>query len=174
MRDIRKRNLQILQMSRDGIRHGEIARIVRLSRTNIDGIVCRLVSEEELERKISRLREEMRRDDDLDQEWITTDLLDALRLMTVTRKALSKLFESREVISLRNLMDVTILEMDDPKLAFRITKLLEVRYIGKKGFWSIIHGISHLVPGERCRREWEQRLDRLRHVWGISGEFPYS
>ena len=77
-------------------------------------------------RKISRLREDIRRTDDLDQEWPTAHLVDGLGRMTATRKALVEVFQAQEatVISLRILMYVAILESEDPKSEYRITKLL--------------------------------------------------
>ena len=176
MTDIRKRNLEILRMSRDGARNRDIARRFKIHPSNIGGILRRFAEKERLELKIKRLREEMRRADDLDRTWPTADLVGGLQLMKTPRKALIGHFESRGdyVISLRSLMEVAIRERNEPDAIFKDTALYAIRNIGIKGFWTTIHGISQLVEGERCRREWEHRLDYLRRVREIRGEFPYA
>ena len=172
MRNIRERNLQILRLSREGRRHRDIADLFGIVSSNVDGIVRRLRAAEELARKITLLREEMARADDLDREWPTSDLLDAIQPLTAARKALLGYFEAQSAatISLRTLMDLAIFEVEDPTAPYRITKLLQLRHIGQKGFRSVIRGMSRLIDGKRCRREWEQRLNTLRRVWGMDDE----
>ena len=169
--DLQHRNQQILHMSRAGMTSREIARYFGITCTRVDQIVRRLKAEEELECKIGKLGAEMRCADDLDKEWLIADLLDALRLRTATRKALIVHFGTHEggTISLRRLMDVASAEVTLPWSGELWPKLLTVRHIGGKGYRSIINGIGGLQLGQNCRREWEQRLERLRRGWRISG-----
>ena len=162
--DFPERNLQILRMSQTGMTRREIADRFGLTRNRVVQIVHRLTAEQELKSKLTRLGERIWSTDNLDAEWPVIDVLDALRLMTATRKALLGHLDPDQggTISLRRLMDVATAEVTGQFSEDLYPKLWTVRYIGGKGYRSIIDGISNLPLGENCRREWARRLTSLK------------
>jgi transposase len=176
MRKVQERNLQIVEMSRAGAPHPAIARQFNLSRSSVDVIVHKFEEQRQLAERSTRLRDEIRQADDLDREWPAADLVAALGLLTVTTTALTRYFEDQgtTAISLRALMDMAISAREDPRTGYLITPLLDVRFVGKKGFWSVINRITDLDLGSRCEEEWHGRVARLRQCWRIHGALPYS
>jgi transposase len=174
MRKVQERNLQIVEMSRAGAPHAAIARQFNLSRSSVDVIVHKFEEQRQLAERSTRLRDEIRQADDLDREWPTGDILTALGLSTMTATALAKPFEQEATkTTTRCLMDLAVPVGDPSSSGDPFVGLIRVRFVGKRGFWSVIHGIAHLV-GHRCDQEWQRRMILLRHRWQINGPLPYS
>ena len=172
----KKRNEQIVQMSQAGETHAEIARQFDLSRSSIDIIVRRSEEERQLAEKNARILEEIRRTDDLKKKWPTPDLIDALRLIAITRNALLKHFKSvgTEEISLRELMDQAILGLDDKRPGYLLTPLLDLKCVGKIGFFSVVSQLSNLSLGKNCDKEWKKRIAILRRCSRLISTRPGS
>ena len=100
--------------------------------------------------------------DDMDKLWPVGDLLDALALIVVTRKRLMDHFaeKKQDQISLRELMDMC-LDAPVEKLDFMMSPLLRVYGLGKKGFWSVVKGLTDLDMGTHCNQEWQARLVKV-------------
>lgn len=176
MRNLRKRNLEIFQMSRAGAGHRTIARRFKRSRSSIDVIVRRLQEDEQLAKRNTKLLESIRRADDLDRRWPITDLFAALRLLAYTRTGLLRHFEEcgTDTVSLRTLMNAAMPEPNSPDARSGLTPLLKIRGVGKKGFWSVVNQITALNLGKRSNKEWEQKLAKLKLSWRITGALPLS
>jgi hypothetical protein len=151
MRNLRKRNLEIFQMSRAGAGHRAIARRFKRSRSSIDIIVRRLQEDEQQAKQNTRFLESIRRADDLDKKWQTTELIAALRLLAYTRTGLLRHFEEcgTDTVSLRTLMNWAMPEPDSPDARSGLTPMLKIRGVGKKGFWSVVSQITALDLGDR-------------------------
>ncbi len=163
-------------MQQAGVSHREIALKFRVSEERIRGILQESEAEKSLFKRSHQLREEIRQADDLDKKWVVVDLVDALRLITVTRYALVNHFKWSQTpeISLRELMDLAISQKTDSRPGYLITPLLNVRCVGAKGFWSVVNCLTKVDLGERCNQEWSERLERLKRCGRIRGATPYS
>jgi hypothetical protein len=68
-------------------------------------------------------------------------------------------------ISLREFIDMCV---DAPVegMDFAMPPLLRVYGLGKKGFWSVLKGLTDLDMGSRCNQEWQTRLVKvmIKHV----------
>ena len=174
MSNLRKRNLQILKMSRAGAGHRTIARRFNRSRSSIDVIVRRLQEDEQQAKRNTQFLESIRRADDLDRRWPVPGLIAALRLLSGTRTALLRHFEEcgTDTVSLRTLMNWAMPEPASPDGQSGLTPLLKIRGVGKKGFWSVVIQITALDLGDRSNQQWGQKLAKLKLAWKITGALP--
>jgi len=104
------RNRQILQMRKDGIPQGEVARRFKLSPSRIYLIERRDAADRSMGERRAKLREGIRAVDDLHRMWPVNDLADAIGLIVVTRKRLLDYFEQtgKGQISVRELMNMCL------------------------------------------------------------------
>ena len=129
------------------------------------------VVDDERTRRTAMLAEQMRLADDLDRKWKVEDLLDALLPTQKPRNALAYCWkwDNVEAVSLRELMDLTILPEAEPRPGYLVSSLLDLRNIGVTGFWSVVDRLSALDLGERCNAEWNRRLIKLKGTWRMQG-----
>lgn len=127
------------------------------------------------ERRV-RLRAEIRDSDDLDKQRAVVDLIDALRLIVIARMRLLAHFEGihKTQISLREFMNLAVAETKDAETEHVTTPLLQVRGIGKYGYYSVIGELTGMDLGQRCNEEWRNRLAKLRRLWPIPSWPPNS
>jgi len=172
---MQERNRQILQMRRQGISRGEVALQSKLSRARIAQLEKRDARDKAMAARRADLRAEMHSADDADGLWPVNDVIDAIGLVAVTKARLLDHFteEGRDQISLRALMDMC-LEGAADKWGFRSPPLLKVYGIGRKGFWSVVNGLTNLDMGNQCNEEWRTKLVKVKQRWGITGATPYS
>ena len=165
---IQERNRQILQRRREGVSGREVARQFRLSPSRIYLIERRDAADKSMAERCARVREAMCADDDPEKMWPVSDLADAIRLSVVTKKRLLHHFAQtgKGKISLRELMDMCS-DFPEEKGDFRSPPLLRVCGIGKKGFWSVVNGLTNMDQGKRCNEEWRTRLIKVKRNWGI-------
>jgi hypothetical protein len=45
---------------------------------------------------------------------------------------------------------------------FMMSPLLRVKGVGKKGFWSVVNGLTEMDLGRRCNEEWQKRLAKIK------------
>lgn len=174
MNDIRKRNQKIFQMALEGVSIREIALTFKLSRARIWLVIRAIKRENPLAERRRTIAEEIRQVDDLDRLWEVADLVDVLRALTPTRNALLKHFASiqKGQISLREMMALAIPETVDSFGCH--SPLWRITFIGKKGYWSIINGLSEITMSERCNQEWERKLAWLERLLRDEGQLGYS
>jgi hypothetical protein len=55
-------------------------------------------------------------------------------------------------------------------LDFMMSPLLKVRGVGKKGFSSVVNGLTGMDLGNRCSQEWQKRLVKVKQEHGIKGQ----
>jgi len=179
MTTIEERNRQILQMRMEGVSQPEVARRFKLSRSRIYLIERKDCADKSMAVRRDKLREEIRAADDPGKLWPVNDLVDAIGLVGVAKKRLLGHFEGtgKAQISLLELMDMCLcspvkgpVEGSD----FTMAPLLRVYGIGKKGFWSVVNGLTNMDLGKRCNQEWRERLAKVKQESGISGATPYS
>jgi hypothetical protein len=167
-RPIEERNREILQMRKRGVPRREVALAFGLSRARISKIEEQDATDASMAERGARLREEIRNADDPERLWPVSDLLNVLGLVTVTKKRLLEHFEQtgNRQVSLRALIDMCV---DGPVagLDFMMPPLLRVYGVGKKGFHSVINGLTALELGSRCNAEWQIRLSKVRKKYGV-------
>jgi hypothetical protein len=124
----------------------------------------------------ARVLEAIRHADDLDRPWPVNDLVEALRLPTMTGKALKRHFESAEcpAVSLRCMMDLAVSDAPDPRAGYMVAPLLDLCCVGQKGFWSMVNRFTELDLGTAGSRYWQQKLVILRRSWRVKGARRYS
>lgn len=113
------------------------------------------------------LRDAIRAADDPDRLWPVNDLADALGLIVVTRKRLVDHFGKvgKEQIGLRELMDMSLDAPGEGFMDFMMSPLLRVHGVGKKGFWSVVNGLT-VDLGPLCNQERKKRLAQIqRKYW---------
>lgn len=176
MTDIQQRNQRILQLSREGVGHAEIARLFRISRTNIARIVRRFDDERRLAAKHNKLLAQIQQVNDLDAAWPAADLIDVIGPPPVIITRLKEHFAglNADRIALRLLMEMTIPAKEAPEADLLYPPLFKVVGVGKKGYWSIVHRLTDLDLGDKFEREWLERLATLRRAQQISGPLPYA
>ena len=164
---IPERNRQILQLRAEGRSQTEVARTFKLSPSRIYLIEKQDAADRSMEQRRATLREEIRAADDMDRMWPVEDLIDAMGLIVVTRKRLMDHFVAtgKRQISLRELMDMC-LDAPVQELDFMMSPMLRVYGLGKKGFWSVVKGLTDLDMGTRCNQEWQTRLVKvmIKHI----------
>ena len=92
-----------------------------------------------------------------------TDFVDAIDLIVVTRKRLIDHFvkEEKQELRLRELMEMCLdapVEGSD----FVSPPLLRVYGVGRRGFWSVVNGLTGMDLGSHCNDEWQKRLMRIK------------
>ena len=172
---IQERNRQILEMRNQGVSQTEVARRFKLSPSRIYLIEMQDAGNRALAERLIRLWEEIRAADDPERMWPLKDLLDAIGLGVVTRKRLMDYFveAGKHQISLRELMDMC-LDVPVQGLDFMMSPLLRVYGVGKKGFWSVVNGLTGMDLGNRCNQEWKWRLVKVKQKYGVTGAIPYG
>lgn len=167
MSAILHRNQQILKMRREGMLQTEVARRFKLSPSRVYLIEKQDAATRAMVERRARLRKQMQDADDMDKQWPIEDVLDALGLIVVTRKRLMDHFaeQKQDRISLREFMDMC-LDAPVEGMDFTMTPLLRVYGLGKKGFWSVVKGLTDLDMGSKCNQEWQTRLVKvmIKHV----------
>jgi hypothetical protein len=80
-------------------------------------------------------------------------------LIVVTKKRLLDHFKQtkKDQISLQELMDMC-LDAPVEGLDFMMSPLLRVYGVGKKGFWSVVDGLTDLDMGGQCNEAWRTKL----------------
>jgi hypothetical protein len=164
---IPERNRQVLELRHQGLSKTEVARRFKLSPSRVYLIERQDAEARSMEQRRAKLREDIRAADDLERIWPVEDLIDALGLILVTKKRLMDHFAEKmqDQISRREFMDMCV---DAPveRLDFMMSPLLRVYGLGKKGFWSVVKGLTDLDMGTRCNQEWQTRLVKvmIKHV----------
>lgn len=137
----------------------------------VRNIVRRFEPDEVLQRRSLSLLERIRQADDLERKWDVYIILDALRPVEMTKNALLNHFEWNHVseISLRELMDLIIPLSTHPKPGYLLAPMLDFRFVGVDGFWSMVSRFAESNLGERGNQEWRVRLAKLRDATRIVG-----
>jgi len=172
---IQERNRQILQMRREGVPRREVALQVNLSRARIAQLEKRDTRDQAMAARCANLRAKMHSADDVDRMWPVNDLVDAIGLVAGHKNRLLDHFLAmgQDRISLRALMDMC-LEGAPDKGGLRSRPLLKVYGIGRKGFWSVVNGLTSMDLGKQCNEEWRTKLVKVKQQSGIRGATPYS
>jgi hypothetical protein len=154
-------------MRKEGLSQMEVARKFHLSPTRVYLIEKQDAATRATEERRSRMLKQLQATDDMDKLWPVGDLLDTLGLIVVTRKRLVDHFAEKrqDQISLREFTDMC-LDAPVEGLDFMMSPMLRVYGLGKKGFWSVVKGLTGLDMGTKCNQEWQAWLVKvmIKHV----------
>lgn len=158
-----QRNQLIIEMCRNGASTAEVSRVFKVSPGRVWQIVTRSERDQVVALRCSAFLQRVRQADDLDRSWPMLEFMEALRLPTATYNYLKRHWDGRgsTSITLREVMDLISLPTGDPSQSFGTTPLFRVCGIGKYGYRFVVDGLSNFDLGEKCQREWEQRLKLL-------------
>ena len=86
--------------------------------------------------------------------------------------------------SLRPLLDLlpwillffvpSISGLDEKRPGYLLTPLLDLKCVGKIGFFSVVNQLSNLSLGKNCDKEWKKRIVILRRCSRLIGAQPRS
>ncbi len=164
---IPERNRRVLELRKAGASQKEVATKYGVSPSRVYLIEKHDAAPRAKEERRTRMHKQLQEADDMGKLWPVGDLLDALGLIVVTRKRLVDHFleKKQDQISLREFMDMC-LDAPVEGMDFTMTPLLRVYGLGKKGFWSVVKGLTDLDMGTRCNQEWQRRLVKvmIKHI----------
>jgi hypothetical protein len=176
---ISARDDRIFRIAQAGMSRSEIAAMYGLTPERVRMIVREVQAKKALAEKQTMLRVAIRRADDLDRLWDVGDLMDVLEVLPATKRSIVAHYAQlgRSQITLRELMDLVLLDAaKDKALHFQNARLLGVHGVGKKGYWSVVDGLTRLNLGTACNEAWEAKLTKIRHLCriyeGFSLAFP--
>lgn len=165
----RKRDVEIVRLCHSGMTSGDASQRFGISRDRIRQILRRDERERALAQRRPSLTSAIRLADDLDRGWPMADILEVLKLPSVTRNALELFWTTGTratsccQIRLRELMDL-ITPAPAPR-GYMTLPALYIRYVGKCGIDALVRGISRLELSGACRLEWERRLKLFKAEW---------
>ena len=176
---VEKRNDDISQRRDSGASYSAIASEFGLSRSRIQQIVRRSITEKESQERSSRLLNKLRMVDNIDTKWPTETLIQDLRFPIRAERRLTEYFGdlSSNEISLRDIMDFLITDYEKiPHDLYEACPAYKQKHIGRKTYSAIVNHLSEQDLGSTFMCEWNKRLKKLIHFmekrWGyISDSF---
>jgi len=118
-----------------------------------------------------QVRQEIRDHNDISEQWNPGDLIASLQLNTRARVGLMLYYENSRKVSIKEFMDLVVLDNPIPDRLYGCTRLLKLRNIGRLGFWHILERLSTLDLGEQAGNEWQRKLELLRR-YGRKEDLP--
>jgi hypothetical protein len=107
--------------------------------------------------------------------WPKNDLLFTLGLSAAARRALCDWhWKDRELVSLEEVFELVISSDEDPRPGYVISRLLDVRNVGRIGLLKILRRISNLEFGTKCRLAWEAKYQRILNGHRLKGADAFS
>jgi hypothetical protein len=166
MTTVRERNQKILRMRQNGITPKELARRFKLSTTSINMIERTAAIDKSMAECRAKFLEEIRTANDPEKLWPVSELADALALIVVTKKRLLDHFKQtgQSEISLEALMGMFV-KVPEEQGIYSFIPLLKVYGIGKKGFRSMVNGLTSMDMGPRCNEQWRKTLVEILRNW---------
>ena len=119
-----------------------------------------------------KVRLEMREHNDINRKYSVISIIDALQLIARPRNVFSDYSEwcSRQ-LSLKEFMDIIVPDKPNPNRLYGCTNVMNLRNMGRQGFWNILEQLSTLDLGEKVTVEWNRKLELLRK-YGRQQDLP--
>lgn len=118
---------------------------------------------------------ELRVADDLNRGWSKNDLLFTLGFTDSARRMLCDWhWERRDSVSLDEVFELVISSDEDPRPGYIISRLLDIRGVGRKGLLGVLRRIPCLELGEKCRSAWEAKYRRFLDSHRVKGAGAYN
>jgi len=161
---IKFRNAEIVQKRNSGASYSEIASEFKLSRSRIQQIVNRYRRDVKRQERSSKLLNDLRTDDNIDEKWPTETLIQGLRFPLRAEKRITEYFCGSDIdkISLRDIMDFLITDFErTPHDLYEACPAYKQKHIGCKTYAAAIKHLSEQDLGNTFYREWNKRLKKL-------------
>jgi hypothetical protein len=124
---------------------------------------------------IRQILDELALADDMMKEWPKADLVLALGFPAAARNSLCKWYwAEKDSVTLAEVFELVISSDTDPRAAYLVSKLLDVRNAGRKGVLAVIHHMSGVDFGPKCNLLWKAKHQRFLDAHRLKGANEYS
>ena len=164
MRDIKKRNSEILNMWKSGLSYGEIAHAFDISRDRVRQVIKELDLEKKRNRRSKNMIRAMKLSNNIHKKWHIEFIIDGLQLPKTITWRLLRYFEAEKIskLSLKQFMDLLIVGYNRMPRNFR--EAFPICWQSRIGVWThsfIVNYLSQQDLGDAFNKEWSQRLKKL-------------
>jgi len=118
--------------------------------------------------------EELANTDDMSRQWPKLDLLLYLEFPTLARNNLCDFYwKNQNTITLTEIFELVISSKEDPRPGYLISKMLDVRCIGKKAFLTVVNSMTEVDFGKKCTLIWQQKYAKFIDASRVKGNRKY-
>lgn len=108
--------------------------------------------------------------DDMTKQWPKSDLLLSLGFPASARNNLCRWYwEKQDTVTLAEVFELVISSDKDPRPGYLISKMLDVRCVGKKTFLSVVSYMAGLDFGKRCNLVWKSKYTQFVNAHRVRG-----
>ena len=113
--------------------------------------------------------------DDMTKQWPKLELLLFLRFPALARNSLCREYwKEKDTVTLNELFELVISSDRDPRSGYLVSKMLDVRCIGRKTFLSIVRYMAGLNLGKQCNLVWKRKYTQFVNSHRVKGNSEYS
>jgi hypothetical protein len=113
--------------------------------------------------------------DDIAKQWPKSDLLLLLGFPTLARNNICRWYWGKQdTVSLDEVFDLVISSDKDPRPGYLISKMLDIRCVGKKAFLNVVNTMSLLDFGEKCNLVWKSKYTQFLTAHRVKGSRDLS
>jgi hypothetical protein len=113
--------------------------------------------------------------DDMTKQWPKSDLLLFSGFPASARNSLCRWhWEKQDAVTLAEIFELVISSDKDPRPGYLISKMLDIRCVGKKNFLSVVTYMAGLDFGKQCNHVWKGRYTQFENAHRVRGSRKYS
>lgn len=115
--------------------------------------------------------------DDMTKQWPKSSLLSFCGFPASARNSLCRgYWEHQEGLTLAEVFELVISSDIDPRPGYLISRMLDVRYVGRKSFLAVIRHMETLDFGQQCNLVWQGKYAQFAdaHRAKGSGDLSWS
>ncbi len=96
------------------------------------------------------------------KQWPKSDLLLSLGFPKPARNRLCRWYwEKQDTVTLAEVFELVISSEKDPRPGYLISKMLDIRCVGKKSFLSVVSSMARLDYGKQYNLIWESKYTQF-------------
>ena len=108
--------------------------------------------------------------DDMTKQWPKSDLLSFCGFPTAARNSLCQNYwEQQDGLNLAEVFELVISNDRDPRPGYLISKMLDVRSVGKKALFAVVGHMTELDFGKQCNLVWQSKYAQFRDAHRVRG-----
>ncbi len=117
----------------------------------------------------------MARADDMTKQWPKLDLLLSLGFPESASNNICEWYwKKKETVTLAEVFEVVISSEKDPRLGYLISKMLDIRCVGKKTFLKVVSSMAGLDFGKQCNLVWKNKYTKFFNAHRVKGSRKHS
>jgi len=121
------------------------------------------------------LMDELSQIDDIKKQWPKYELLSLLGFPKAVRNNLCRWYwGEQDTVSLAEVFELVISSEKDPRPGYLISKILEVRCIGKETFLKVVNSLAEIDFGEKTNLVWKQKYTQFLNAHRVKGSRKHS